>query len=186
MMALVNEHCGAAPLRRRKLHKRIIESLGNMFLAVLSIPDWIRMKTRHATELRMLSSEQDDIRKDRLDTKMHDTNEPWDMRTAFYAISGTCVYRSIHTTGRTMVTLDLEMLEYLASNEPDTLLPLESTQNSGQASGIVKLVTCIQAAWFCFRALRQRFLYLRILVVQALRRHFAYFHPKRNAGFFIS
>jgi ribosomal protein L39E len=149
MMALVNEHCGAAPLRRRKLHKRIIESLGNMFLAVLSIPDWIRMKTRHATELRMLSSEQDDIRKDRLDTKMHDTNEPWDMRTAFYAISGTCVYRSIHTTGRTMVTLDLEMLEYLASNEPDTLLPLESTQNSGQASGIVKLVTCIQAAWFC-------------------------------------
>jgi hypothetical protein len=151
MMALMNEHRDPASLQKRKLHKRIIESLGNMCLAVLNIPDWIRMKTRHAKELRVLSSEQDDIRKDRLDAKMHDTNEPWDMRTAFHAISGTCVYRSEFTTGRTMITLDLEMLKYLASNEPNTLLPLKSaaTQNSGQASGIVKLITCIQAAWFC-------------------------------------
>jgi hypothetical protein len=151
MMALMNEHRDPASLQKRKLHKRIIESLGNMCLAVAKIPDWIRMKTRHAKELRVLSSEQDDIRKDRLDAKMHDTNEPWDMRTAFHAISGTCVYRSEFTTGRTMITLDLEMLKYLASNEPNTLLPLKSaaTQNSGQASGIVKLITCIQAAWFC-------------------------------------
>jgi hypothetical protein len=151
MMALVNEHRGAVPLWKRKLHKRIIESLGNICLAVAKILDWIRMKTRHARELRVLSSEQDDICKDRLDTKMHDTSEPWDMRTGFHAISGTCVYRSKYTTGKTMIDLDLEMLEYLASKEPATLLPLKSmaTQNPGQASGIVKLITCIQAAWFC-------------------------------------
>ena len=151
MMALVNEHCDPASLQKRKLHKRVITTLGNTCLAVLKIPDLIRMKTRHATELRMSSSEEDDMRKDRLDIKMHDSNEPWDMQTAFHAISGTCVYRSKFTTGRTMITLDLEMLEYLASKEPNNLLPLKSaaTQNSGQASGIVKVITCIQAAWFC-------------------------------------
>ena len=80
MMALVNEHCDPASLQKRKLHKRVITTLGNTCLAVLKIPDLIRMKTRHATELRMSSSEEDDMRKDRLDIKMHDSNEPWDMQ----------------------------------------------------------------------------------------------------------
>jgi hypothetical protein len=73
------------------------------------------------------------------------------MRTAFHAISGTCVYRSRYATGKTMATLDMSTLQLLASTEPGTLLPVKiaATQNPGQSSVIVKTITCVQAAWFC-------------------------------------
>jgi hypothetical protein len=73
------------------------------------------------------------------------------MKTAFHATIGTCVYRSKYTTGKTMITLDSKMLNFLAVREPETLLPVKiaASQNPGQSSGIVKTITCVQAAWFC-------------------------------------
>jgi hypothetical protein len=105
----------------------------------------------HQKRSRSFSDEQANLRKDRVDARMHDAREPWTMRTAFHAISGTCVYRSRYATGKTMVTLDMSTLQLLASREPETLLPVKiaATQNPGQSSVVVKIVTCVQAAWFC-------------------------------------
>jgi hypothetical protein len=109
------------------------------------------MLIRHTTELRTFSAEQNDLRKDRLDARIDDTQEPWTMQTAFHGISGACVYRSRYTTGKTVATLDLDTLELIASREPETLLPVQiaASQHPGQASKIVKIATRIQAAWFC-------------------------------------
>ena len=50
-----------------------------------------------------------------------------------------------------MKTLNLATLNFLASEEPGTLHPVRiaASQNPGQSSGIVKTLTCVQAAWFC-------------------------------------
>jgi hypothetical protein len=109
------------------------------------------MLTRHMVDLRSFSTELKNLHKDRLDVEMHDTREPWTMQMAFHALSGTCVYRSKYTTGKTMIALDLDTMMFLAFKEPETLMPVRmaALQNPGQSSGIVKIVTCIQAAWFC-------------------------------------
>ena len=146
-MDLVNRnHSSTAPL-----HKKCFAFLGNKCLAVLGIFDSVRVWVLHGRELRLFSKEENDLRRDRLDIQMHDTQGPWTLQTAFYATSGTCVHRSKYTTGKTMETLDLETLKLLASRDPESLLPVKiaASQNPGQSSGIVKIITCVQAVWFC-------------------------------------
>jgi hypothetical protein len=151
MMSSMNRHRDSATSQGRKLPKKCFDWLANILLASFSIFDRVRMWIYHSTELRAFSAEQNDLRKDRLDIELHDTHGPWTMRTAFYAISGTCVYRSKYTTGKTITTLNIETLNFLASKEPESLLPVKiaASQNPGQSSGIVKGITCIQAIWFC-------------------------------------
>jgi hypothetical protein len=150
----VSRQHSTTPLRSdgiRKLYRDCVQFLGHACLALLSVPDRVRLTVRHKRELRSFLAEQNNLRKDRLDAEMHDVRAPWTMQTAFYATSGSYVYRSRYTTGETVDTLDLRTLEFLASREPETLLPLRiaASQNPGQASGIIKIITCIQAAWFC-------------------------------------
>jgi hypothetical protein len=136
------------PPRKRDcqdIYKRCIEFFGRIYMAVLGVPKRLREMWRS------FSKEQGRLRKDRMDTAMHDPKEPWTLNTAFHAISGTCVYRSRYTTGNTLKTLDLDTLIMLATSEPETLLPVQvaAAQGIGQASGIVKAITCVQAVWFC-------------------------------------
>jgi hypothetical protein len=51
--------------------------------------------------------------------------------------------------------LDSETLRSLASEEPETLLPVQvaAAQNPGQTSGLVKTITCIQVIWFCSQSI---------------------------------
>jgi len=151
MMNLVNRNRTATPAQSRKLHKKCADSLGNTCLAVFDVFDQIRMLTHHMAESRSFSKEQDDLRKDRMDVEMHDVQGPRTMKTAFHATIGTCVYRSKYTAGKTMITLDFETLNFLATEEPETLLPVKiaASQNPGQSSGIVKTIIRVQAAWFC-------------------------------------
>ena len=148
VMDLVNKHLDPTPFQDRKAHTRCIDFLRNVCVTVLCVFDRVKMWTRNPA---LPSSEQTGLRKDRLDVEMHDPREPWTMQTAFHATSGVCVYRSKYTTGRTMTTLDLDVLKFLASKEPATLLPVKiaASQNPGQATGIVKTLTCVQAIWFC-------------------------------------
>jgi hypothetical protein len=151
MMGLINRHHESTPLPNRKLYEKCLVLLGNICLPVIGVFDKVRMMTLHLTELRSFSLEQKDLRKDCLDAEMHDTQGLWTMQTAFYATSGALIYRSEYTTGKTITTLDFETLEFLASQEPELLLPakMSASQNPGQSSVIVKTVTCIQAIWFC-------------------------------------
>ena len=152
MMALMNTHRNTTPPpRERALYKSCINLLGRLCSAMLCAPDRVRMIICHYKKLRLFSEEQSNLRKDDVDARMHDAQEPWTIRTAFHAISGTCVYRSRYATGKTMSTLDLETLRLLASSEPQQFLPVKiaAAQNPGQSSVIVKLATCVQAAWFC-------------------------------------
>ena len=115
MMNLVNRNRTATPAQSRKLHKKCADSLGNTCLAVFDVFDQIRMLTHHMAESRSFSKEQDDLRKDRMDVEMHDVQGPRTMKTAFHATIGTCVYRSKYTAGKTMITLDFETLNFLAT-----------------------------------------------------------------------
>jgi hypothetical protein len=119
MMNLVNQNRTPKPAQNRKLHRKCVDVLGNICLVVFGVFDRIRMSVYHMAELRLFSKEQDDLRKDRLDAEMHDAQGPWTMKTAFYATSGSCVYRSKYTTGKTMITLDLRTLKTLAAEEPE-------------------------------------------------------------------
>jgi hypothetical protein len=129
-MNLVNKHLDPTPSQDRKAHTRCIDFLRNVCVTVLCVFDRVKMWTRNPA---LPSSEQTGLRKDRLDVEMHDPREPWTMQTAFHATSGVCVYRSKYTTGRTMTTLDLDVLKFLASKEPATLLPVKiaASQNQG-------------------------------------------------------
>lgn len=149
MMIIVNRT--PMPEQNRKLHQRRADARGNICLTAFDVFDKVRMLVYHLAKLRALLKEQDDLRKDRLDAEMHDAQGPWTMKTAFHATSGSCVYRSKYTTGKTMITLDLRTLKFLAAEEPATLLPVKiaASQNPGQSSGIVKTITCLQAMWFC-------------------------------------
>jgi hypothetical protein len=173
-MALVNQQRSTGRLSKRKItktrsniplersrietppwkqdtYKRCIEFLGKICMAVLGLPDQLRMILWHPLMWRSFSKEQDRLRRDRMDTAMHDPKQPWTLNTAFHAISGTCVYRSRYTTGNTLKTLDLDTLIMLATSEPETLLPVKiaAAQGLGQASGVIKAITCVQAVWFC-------------------------------------
>jgi hypothetical protein len=151
MMNLVNQNRTQKPAQDRKLHRECVDVLGNIRLMVFGVFDRIRMLVYHVAELRSFSKEQDDLRRDRLDAEMHDAQGTWTMKTAFYATGGSCVYRSKYTTGKTMITLEFETLKFLATEEPETLLPVKiaASQNPGQSSGIAKTIICFQAAWFC-------------------------------------
>jgi hypothetical protein len=150
-MKLVNEHRESTTPQHRSLHEKCDLLLGIVYLAVSSVFVRAKMLVCHRFELRSLSMEQSDLRQDRLDVEMHDTQHPWTLRTVFLATSGICVYRSKYTTGKTMKTLDITALKFLASKEPETLLPVQivASQNPGQAGGLAKTLTCIQAVWFC-------------------------------------
>jgi hypothetical protein len=71
MMNLVNQDRTPTLARNRKLHQTCVDVLGNICLAVFGVFDKIRMLVFHMAELRSFSREQDDLRKDRLDAKMH-------------------------------------------------------------------------------------------------------------------
>jgi hypothetical protein len=135
-MNLVNRSRNSTPVRERKIHQKCVELLGNTCLSVLGIFDKVRMLIRHTTELRTFSAEQTDLRKDRLDARIDDTQEPWTMQTAFHGISGACVHRSRYTTGKTVTTLDLGTLDSIASEELEALLPIQLQLRSTQAKQV--------------------------------------------------
>jgi hypothetical protein len=151
MMEDVNQRLNSAPLQDRSLREKCPDFFRDIGSGMTGGFGKLRKLASHTGDLRSFLEKQDDLRKDRLDSEMHDIREPWTLRTAFYATSGACVYRSKHTTGKAMTTIEVETLKLLASEEPGTLLPerIAASQNPGQSSGIVKIIACVQAAWFC-------------------------------------
>jgi hypothetical protein len=100
-MEHVNRQRNPKPPQKRDLQETYIDFIGEIFPASLRTLDRLRMIICHMSTWRSLSKEQKDARKNRLDAKLHNTQEPWTMQMAFYALSGTCIYRSEYTTGST-------------------------------------------------------------------------------------
>jgi transcriptional regulator of aromatic amino acid metabolism len=70
MMDLVNQHRNSTILREQRQHKKCVEFLGNLLLAILGIFDKVRMLIRHEAASKSFSNEQNDLRKDRLDIEI--------------------------------------------------------------------------------------------------------------------
>jgi hypothetical protein len=122
--------------------------LGKAVIAVLSIPDWLRMTFRHRGDMRTSKREQRQARIVDLHTQMDKDTIPWTLSTAFYAISGAVLLESDHE--KDLAILDDE-LELLATKNPTNLIPIQraALQDPGRASGLAKMITCTQAFWFC-------------------------------------
>jgi hypothetical protein len=122
--------------------------LGKAVIAVLSIPDWLRMIFRHHRDMRTSKREQRQARIVDLHTQMDKDTIPWTLSTAFYAISGAVLLESDHE--KDLAILDDE-LERLATKNPTNLIPIQraALQDPGRASGLAKMITCTQAFWFC-------------------------------------
>jgi hypothetical protein len=122
--------------------------LGKAVIAVLSIPDWLRMTFRHRGDMRTSKREKRQARIVDLHTQMDKDTIPWTLGTAFYAISGAIAMESDHE--KDIAILDDE-LEHLATENPTDLIPIQraALQDPGRASGLAKMITCTQAFWFC-------------------------------------
>jgi hypothetical protein len=122
--------------------------VGKAVIAVLSIPDWLRMTFRHRGNMRTSKREQRQARIVDLHTQMDKDTIPWTLSAAFYAISGAVLLESDHE--KDIAILDDE-LEHLATENPTDLIPIQraALQDPGRASGLAKMITCTQAFWFC-------------------------------------
>jgi hypothetical protein len=122
--------------------------LGKAVIAVLSIPDWLRMTFRHRGDMRTSEREQRQARIADLHTQMDQNTIPWTLSTTFYAISGAIILESDHEKD---MTVEVDELEHLAIEKPTDLIPIQraALQDPGRASGLAKMITCTQAFWFC-------------------------------------
>jgi hypothetical protein len=136
MMKDVNQRLNSAPLQDRSLREKCLDFFRDVGSGVTGGFGKLRKLASHMGDLRSFLEEQDDLRKDRLDSEMHDIREPWTLRAAFYATSGACVYRSKHTTGKTMTTIEVETLKLLASEERGILLPVKLQPHKTRANRV--------------------------------------------------
>jgi hypothetical protein len=122
--------------------------VGKAVIAILSIPDWLRMTFRHRGNMRTSKREQRQARIVDLHTQMDKDTIPWTLSTAFYAISGAVLLESDHEKD---MAIEVVQLEHLARENPTDLIPLQraALQDPGRASGLAKMITCAQAFWFC-------------------------------------
>lgn len=135
-------------LSSRASRQRCLSLLSVIFLAVFGIPDRLRMFFPHRPESLVNEQEKIRSRKNNFHAQLREDKLPWTMDVAFYAVGGGCVTRSRHGVGE---TLSHEGIVYEAMHHPKNLLPVQEAilQDPSKASGLVKLITCIQVLWFC-------------------------------------
>jgi hypothetical protein len=101
-------------------------------------------------ELHRYVEEQSQLELDRVLALLTNDQPSWTIDMAFYALSGGCIYRSKYIRGK---TLRAEAVSYLLRHDPKSLLPLQKAvlQDPSKADGITKIITCLQASWFCLQ-----------------------------------
>lgn len=147
LMITVNRLRGTTP-PSRTLYEKLIGLSSNVFLSIFGIPDRVRMLLRHRSEYVTAKQDQLHSRNNSLHAHVHEDKLPWTIDVAFYAISGGCVLGTRYGVGETLSKFGIERL---AEREPRSLLPAQEAvlQDPSKASGLVKLITCVQALWFC-------------------------------------
>jgi len=156
-MKRINDFRGLDPPdpvhRNSKLHVRFRDSVrrsyvvtctGKALFAMLSIPDWLRMNIRHRDTMRATELEHVAFQH----TQMDNGTIPWTVDTAFYAMSGAIILKDDHEVD---LAIGESELMHLALNDPKALISVQraALQDPGKASGLAKMITCIQAFWFC-------------------------------------
>ena len=87
--------------------------------------------------------------------------QPWTNVHSFYAVMGGFAFDTSASTpsflpnGRTRLTLNLRGLVYVAEKAPWLLPDLsgEFIKDKSKASGLAKLLVCLQALWFCVQCI---------------------------------
>jgi hypothetical protein len=122
--------------------------LGMLRMSVSFIVDQLRKLLLHGPELRRFESEQQQLKNERIMSRMNKDQLPWTMDTAFYALCGGSVMLAHDSTVKTVT---FRGLQSILNTDHTKVLPIQraALQDPSKASGLAKLLTCVQAFWFC-------------------------------------
>jgi hypothetical protein len=143
--------CSSTRLRELAGHlRRIFTWLGLACIAPPRALDRLRMHLFHEPDLRAFEHEQRQSRNDSLMSQLDNNQLPWTLETAYYANSGAVILVSGYDMGGSLTPAAIRWLAQHESRSRN-LLPLQKAalQDPSKASGLVKIIACTQALWFC-------------------------------------
>nr|OQO29073.1 hypothetical protein B0A51_03408 [Rachicladosporium sp. CCFEE 5018] len=116
-------------------------------LAPIRLLDYARVRLLHHNEHTEWQHERFRMKLERQSI----ARRPWTMAVAYFATSGGLTANELLVPG--VVSVDL--LHRLFEESPDSIPDLDHAQIVGQskANGLAKLLTCVQALWFCVQCL---------------------------------
>lgn len=147
LMMEVNRIRRTPPVSQAFWHRCL--SLGsNALSALIDLPGQLRMMLRHRDEAKRNEEEERQRKNDDRHIRMRGDVLPWDIETAFFALSGGCVIANDLGLGG---TLNTKGIKHLARQRPESLITVQGAviQNPSKSSGLAKVITCAQALWFC-------------------------------------
>lgn len=148
LVKTVNHLRGLASKSRNGRLRALGGHLLMLCVAPLRIADYLRMLLWFQPDLRTQEREERQSRNDKLLSQLDNDELPWTMDTAYYALCGGAIVVSDYGMGD---TLAIGGVYWLAKHHPKFLIPLQraALQDPSKASGLAKLIVCIQALWFC-------------------------------------
>jgi hypothetical protein len=152
LMKRVNRYRGLTQKSPGPFYQRLWNGVGTYagksLSALLMFPDWLRMLFRHREEMLATKREQQQADIIHLHTQLDKGILPWTIDVAFYAMSGAVI---LQDDCENDLTMNDGNICRLAEHDDAALIPLQrvALQNPGKASVLAKMITCIQALWFC-------------------------------------